>query len=82
MLHLSQMSFVGVCECVWVCAGVGKCAQVWQVCAGVGVSVRECVCETGVCRCAGKHRCARVCAWIYMGVYRMNIQNIYWRLDS
>ena len=51
MLHLSQMSFVGVCECVWVCAGVGKCAQVcavWVFCECAGV----CVGETGVCRCA------------------------------
>ena len=68
---------LGVCGCGQVCAGVAS------VCRCVCVCVQECVwVNTGVCRYAGKRRCAQVSVWVYMSVYGMNFQNTYWRLDS
>ena len=75
MLHLSQMSFVGVCKCAWACPGVHGCRRVWaSVCRyGKCARVGMCVCECArVCMgeygsmvymqvCVGMHGYARVC---------------------
>ena len=73
---------MGVCGCLWMCAGVqggargARCGCVWPgvaECAQVGTSVRECaLVYAGVCGST----------WVSTSVCVMNSQNNYWRIES
>ena len=84
---------MGVCWCVWVCAGVLGCAQVcsgvrgcaWSCtgarkCTYMYVGVIGCVWYAWVCMgvCGSVRKCEGVCKCVCW----MNFQNIFWRLDS